>query len=284
LRMLVSRGYSSEGAAGFKLKIEETFTYRISGGRFEEPFVVNNIVSLVADGCLDPLQTQDGRMIASNLSTPITVEGEPVALVIVDSFENEVFTEDDLELMGYLKIQAELALTNLKLYQDALRLSRYDHLTEVFNRGYFDKVLDDFIERTQGQFHLFTFVIMDLDGLKVVNDQLGHHEGDFRLKGFAEKIQTLLEEEDIVGRYGGDEFVAVFFGKDQERVIQQMNGIMEEMGKTERCCSFSFGTAQYPTEGTTHEELVRVADRKLYAHKRAKNFGRRKEDHGNQHQ
>lgn len=285
LKMLVSRGYRSEGVESFKLKVEETFTYRVSGGRFEEPFIVNHIAEMVEDGCLKPLLTQDGRHIASNLSTPIRVEGEAVALVIVDSFENEVFTEDDVELMSYLKAQAELALTNLKLYQDTLRLSRYDHLTGIYNRGYFDRVLGDFIAEAQERPRAFTFVIMDLDGLKVVNDRFGHREGDFRLQAFTHMISAVLGKEDIVGRYGGDEFVAVFFGKTEEEVHCLVKGVMEKLGKEpELHCSFSFGTARYPEDGNSHEELVRVADRKLYAHKRTKNFGRRREDHGNNNQ
>lgn len=285
LRMLVSRGYSKDGAEDFKLKIEETFTYRISGGCFEEPFIVNHIHQLVSDGCLKPLTTQDGRMIASNLSTPIKVEGEPVALVIVDSFEDEVFTSEDIELMGYLKVQAELALTNLKLYQDTLRLSRYDHLTGVCNRGYFDSVLGALIERTAGLPHRFTFVMMDLDGLKSVNDQLGHREGDFRLQEFSRMFQKILGEEDILGRYGGDEFVAVFFGKAEEEVRQSVDRLLQVISEgSDRYCSFSYGMAQYPEEGSNLEELVRRADRRLYVHKKEKYFGRRREDRGDTHQ
>lgn len=284
LRMLVSRGYSTEGVETFKLKIEETFTYRISGGRFEEPFIVNDIVRLVDDGCQKPLLTPEGRMIESNLSTPITVEGEPVALVIVDSLENNVFTEDDLELMGYLKLQAELALTNLKHYQDVLRLSRYDHLTGTYNRGYFDKLLEESMVCAGPKAAPFTFVIMDMDGLKAVNDRLGHREGDLRLQSFADRFRKVLGAEDLLGRYGGDEFVAVFYGKEQEAVAEQLKTLMGEMAGNCSCCSFSFGTAQYPLDGTTHEELVRTADGRLYTHKRTKNFTRRQEDHGNQHQ
>lgn len=285
LRMLVSRGYSDADAGSFRLKIEETYTYRVSGGQFEEPFVVNHIPKLVEDGCLEPLVTLDGRVIASNLSTPITVEGEPVALVTVDSYEDEVFTDDDLELMGYLKVQAELALSNLKLYQETLRLSRYDHLTGVYNRGYFDKILDGVLLRTAGISHRFTFVIMDLDGLKVVNDLQGHREGDSRLQAFVKMFQRILGEEDIMGRYGGDEFVAVFFNQDQSTVHELVNSIVEELSlQPDRYCSFSYGTAQYPTEGKVTEDLVRMADRRLYEQKKTKNFGRRRADRGNKNQ
>ncbi len=285
LRILVTRGYGDEGAEAFKLKIEETFTYRISGGKFEEPFVVNHIPSLVKDGCLEPLVTAEGRAIGSNLSTPIKVEGEPVALVIVDSYDDEVFTDDDIELMGYLKVQAELALTNLKLYQETLRLSRYDHLTGIYNRGYFDKVLGEVMARTLHHPHRLTLVIMDLDGLKVVNDQHGHREGDFRLQAFADAFKRTLGEGDIMGRYGGDEFVAAFFCKDPEDVARSVENVLAELNSApEHFCSFSYGTAQYPAEGKTPEELVRVADRKLYEHKKTKYFGRRRADYGDQNQ
>lgn len=285
LRMLVSRGYSTEGVDAFKLKVEETFTYRISGGCFEEPFVVNHIPQLVADGCLKPLTTLDGRMIASNLSTPIKVEGDPVALVIVDSFDDEVFTAEDMELMGYLKVQAELALTNLKLYQETLRLSRFDHLTGVYNRGHFDTLLKAFLERPVELPHRFTLVIMDLDGLKTVNDRLGHREGDLRLQAFAQRFRGIMREEDILGRYGGDEFIALFFEKDQQLVCSLVDTITAELGQNPAAyCSFSYGTAHYPEDGKTHEDLVRIADRKLYTHKRDKYFGRRREDYGNQNQ
>lgn len=282
LRMLTSRGYTSEGAESFKLKIEDTYTYRISGGRFEDPFIVNHIQEMVEDGCLEPLRMEDGRMIASNLSTPIRLDGEPVALVIVDSVEDKVFTGEDIELMGYLKAQAELALMNLKLYQDTLRMSRYDHLTGVYNRGYFDRIFEELINRGRRS---FSFVIMDLDGLKSVNDRLGHREGDISLKTFVSQMRKALNPEDILGRYGGDEFVAIMPVVSRRLVEKRVAAVMSLLDNTpEPACSFSYGVAEYPEDGATLVEVVRIADKRLYEHKRTKKFSRRREDRGNQDQ
>lgn len=285
LRMLTAVGYRSEGMDGFRLKIEETFTYRVSGGRFEEPFVVNHIQQLVQEGCLKPLITLDGRMIASNLSTPIRVEGEPVALIIVDSLSDEAFTPEDLELMGYLKRQAELALTNLKLYQDTLRLSRYDPLTGAFNRGYFDRVVEELIHIGGAEPIPFVFVIMDLDGLKAVNDRLGHREGDVSLKTFTDRLSAVLQPEDMLGRYGGDEFVAVLFESTENQVRSRLDPVVSALhSEPEPVCSFSYGLAAFPQDGDTLDELVRTADRRLYEHKRTKKFNRRKDDRGDKNQ
>lgn len=285
LRLLAQVGYREDGADSFRLKIEETFTYRVSGGRFEEPFIVNHIPQLVQEGCLKPLTTLSGDMIASNLSTPIQVAGEPVALIIIDSLSDGAFTQEDLQLMGYLKRQAEMALTNLKLYQETLHLSRFDPLTGAFNRGYFDRVVEELILMTADDPIPFAFVIMDLDGLKAVNDRLGHREGDVSLKTFADRMRSLLAPEDMLGRYGGDEFVAVFFELTEKQVTARMEPLVRALAaEPEPVCSFSYGVAAYPSEGASLDELVREADRRLYENKRTKKFNRRKDDRGDQNQ
>lgn len=282
LHMLASRGYDSEGSESFLMKIEDSFTYRVSGGLFEEPFIVNHIKELVKDGCMKPLKLLDGREIDSNLSTPIRLDGDPVALVIVDSVEDQVFTGEDIELMGYLKSQAELVLMNLKLYQDTLRMSRYDHLTEVFNRGYFDRIFEALIEEAPRS---FSFIIMDLDGLKAVNDQHGHREGDLSLKTFVSTIRKALDPEDILGRYGGDEFVAIMPAASREMAENRIAAVVSLLDSApEPACSFSYGVAEYPTDGASLVELVRISDKRLYEHKRSKKFSRRCDDRGNQNQ
>ncbi len=282
LHMLASRGYDSKGAESFLMKIEDSFTYRVSGGLFEEPFIVNHIKELVKDGCMKPLKLLDGREIDSNLSTPIRLDGDPVALVIVDSVEDQIFTEEDIELMGYLKSQAELVLMNLKLYQDTLRMSRYDHLTEVFNRGYFDRIFE---ERIEAGAQTFSFVIMDLDGLKAVNDRFGHREGDLSLKTFVSTMNGVLDPEDVLGRYGGDEFVAIMPGRSGKLAEMRVSAVASLLDKApEPACSFSYGIAEYPADGASLVELVRTADNRLYEHKRSKKFSRRSDDRGNQNQ
>jgi diguanylate cyclase (GGDEF)-like protein len=117
--------------------------------------------------------------------------------------------------------------------------------------------------------------MLDLDGLKFVNDTYGHSAGDFYITQFAERLKRESEENGIVARLGGDEF-ALFFGMVEsiDSVSQKVHEIVE---KTEGELHFestklniraSAGVAIFPDDGTELEALMVVADTRLYENKR----------------
>lgn len=261
------RGYVSGGKEQFRIRVEDTFVYHQSQGMFSSPGIINDIQQKVRAGTPDTIETTAGGAVESCISVPILVDGDRMALINVDSFQNHAFNQEDLEFLSFLKAQAELALTNMKLYRDTLRLSRYDTLTGACNRRYFEEQLDALTEGGEP----FVFAIMDMDGLKSVNDLQGHREGDRSITAFAECVQQCLEPYDVFGRYGGDEFVAVFRKQSPEQVAEKLDCARRLLVERHAlCCSFSYGICQYPLEGATVDQLVRIADQRLYDSKRTR--------------
>jgi diguanylate cyclase (GGDEF)-like protein len=139
------------------------------------------------------------------------------------------------------------------LQADALR----DSLTGVGNRRAFDLALAKERARAERHQRFFSVAMIDLDGLKVVNDTQGHAAGDARLDGVAKHLVAACRRIDAPYRIGGDEFVVLMPETDSAGA----NAFVARLGRT-TIPAFSAGTATFPADGF---ELLRVADSRLYA-------------------
>jgi diguanylate cyclase (GGDEF)-like protein len=154
----------------------------------------------------------------------------------------------------------------------AIRMSTVDSLTGLYNRSYLFAALEREIARGDRSGRAFCLVMLDLDDLKAVNDRFGHVAGDQVLRGVADVVRNGVRKIDTAARYGGDEFVAVLPGADEEgakRVIDRLHSrLAEDRVKPE--LATSAGIAVYPRDGSTATTLLSAADRALYqvkAHK-----------------
>ena len=126
-------------------------------------------------------------------------------------------------------------------------------------------------EREQSQFAL---MFLDLDGFKLVNDQLGHNVGDDLLKDVARRLQALVRGSDTVARVGGDEFIFILNdpqGQDEitsvaNRIVSSINEPVEVLGEVLQV-GVSIGIAMFPADGHTSVNLIRNADTAMYAAK-----------------
>jgi diguanylate cyclase (GGDEF)-like protein len=165
-----------------------------------------------------------------------------------------------------------------QLNQRLEELSITDELTGLFNRRHFLNRLQEEILRSQRQGHPLCLVMSDLDHFKQVNDTLGHQAGDEALKRYAAWLKTGVRRVDLVGRYGGEEFVVLLVDCGLNRgvmVAEKLRRLVAERSASPPFDALggftvSMGVAQLGEQGG-HRELIQAADRALY---RAKAAGR----------
>lgn len=174
----------------------------------------------------------------------------------------------------------EILKENKKLLKELHKQATTDHLTGLLNRRALLEALRKEVERIKGSNRKNTLCLcfMDLDNFKLINDTLGHAEGDKVLKAFASILRETLKSYDIVGRWGGDEFVAGvincenFDNPEICKTCPYYHKILEEVKKIGECYAIplgvSCGVAKIPTETEDLDEALRIADRRLYKAKK----------------
>jgi diguanylate cyclase (GGDEF)-like protein len=158
-------------------------------------------------------------------------------------------------------------------------LADMDALTGIANRRKSTQDLNRFLSLAQRYQQPFSLAILDLDHFKQINDRHGHATGDYVLHQLGELLQTSFRGEDIVGRWGGEEFVIGMYGATQPAALQRLEDIRKVFqARTFHrdrggafAVTFSVGVAQYPQDGTDLQTLYHMADLALY---RAKTAGK----------
>jgi diguanylate cyclase (GGDEF)-like protein len=152
-----------------------------------------------------------------------------------------------------------------------------DPLTGVANRRKSTTTLNHLI-RMASRFHQpFAFCMLDLDNFKRINDTYGHAVGDQVLRRLGKTLLKTFRAEDVVARWGGEEFAVGMFGMSRQDAVQRMTAMLEAFrqelfttpGGIEFRVTFSAGVAQYPEDGIELQSLYRAADTALYQAKRA---------------
>ena len=125
--------------------------------------------------------------------------------------------------------RVERSLGRAKQYKN--KLNR-DKLTGLFNKEYFNKYVTELIKRGRHLEQNYSVAFMDLDDFKYINDNYGHVTGDYVLKDFAFFLQNTLDSEDIVFRFGGDEFIVLFVDKNLDTAYKSMEDARKKLNET----------------------------------------------------
>jgi len=167
------------------------------------------------------------------------------------------------QLFGIVGLMVFLAKNIKQLYKEkkiALTKAYNDPLTGVFNRNILDKMLFDTSD---------CVCLIDLDNLKIVNDRFGHFDGDVMLKQFVAVTKTYLRQEDIIIRFGGDEFLLVIkncSSKQTKIIIKRIKNEFKEVSYL-KMGSFSFGVTKH--SGNIDDDIL-IADTLMYDMKKNK--------------
>lgn len=176
-------------------------------------------------------------------------------------------------------IVAAMALRHLAI-GDVLRASlereaSCDPLTELYNRRYVFGVIENELKRFRRYGDRFSLILIDADYFKRVNDTLGHDAGDAALRYIASVCVQSVRETDVVGRFGGEEFLIVLPHTDKteaavvaERIRQAMHQRKFEWQRRAVTITLSLGVAEASAGAASFDELLKVVDQALYAAKR----------------
>ncbi|MGC0774916.1 MAG: diguanylate cyclase [Candidatus Acidiferrum sp.] len=173
------------------------------------------------------------------------------------------------EIIGCIGVG--LDITKRKRTEEQVRYeATHDALTGLSNYREFMDTLFRELRRAERSHHSFTVLLLDMDDLKLINDQQGHLTGNKALTRLAKVMKEQCRVTDLAARYGGDEFAVLLIDSDQpmaEHMAQRIEACVRDDGEVPSI-SVSIGMAVYPGDGRTTQELLEAADRQLYGRKK----------------
>ena len=181
-------------------------------------------------------------------------------------------TAQFFEVVGYIVVLGGALLDNAKLFDQVSRLAISDPLTGLANYRRLLEVMELELQRVQRSGRGFAVVLLDLDGLKKINDNHGHLVGSQALKRLAHVLRLHCRGMDTAARYGGDEFALVLPEAEEIVALQVTVRIRKRLWEDGQSpqISVSAGVAIYPRDGFTIEKLLNSADEALYSMKAGK--------------
>jgi diguanylate cyclase (GGDEF)-like protein len=243
-------------------------------------FVAERATPVLLPSAGGPRSSRNEPSFPVAIAVPLYSEDRIMAVLATYRHDPEArFTPEDLETVVFLAEQGGVAIENVRLHEEAQRLSLTDGLTGTWNRRYFQMQFRQVLATATRFERPFSVLMLDLDHFKQLNDKHGHQRGDAILIEFSQRVKHTLREVDTFARYGGEEFICLLSETDSEGAtttgakireaikLQPFGGIGDEPVYV----TVSIGIASYPEHGNSFHELVETADRALY---RAKESGR----------
>jgi diguanylate cyclase (GGDEF)-like protein/PAS domain S-box-containing protein len=256
--------------------------------RQSRPYIVENAKGKL----ICPHVEGKGEAFLPYFCIPLTAQGKTIGLLHIKN--NTLKGADTIRVPGpeerrafqsrfrlaiHFSERVALALSNFRLSEILRQQSIRDPLTGLYNRRYMEETLEREISRAARSGSSVGIVMLDIDHFKEFNDSLGHEAGDVMLKALGTYLMAQVRREDIVCRYGGEEFLIILPGSRLEVAKQRAGKLRENISllkpqygnKTLGPITLSFGLALFPSDGKTAERIVHAADEALL---RAKRTGR----------
>jgi len=238
---------------------------------------------LVQDAHIDPRagtfgDVPESQAMASSIIAPLLMGGKSLGAISLDSYHKYAFSQADLRLLVSFATTATTAIQNAQLHSEVQKQAITDTLTTLYNRRGFEELGRREVERALRFGRPLSALMLDIDFFKQVNDIYGHQIGDQVLSGFAQRCSQELRQIDLLGRYGGDEFVALLPETELEgarQVAERLRTLVSQVTFAASAVpvkiTMSVGVAALGEGVKDLDGLVKAADQALY---RAKRSGR----------
>lgn len=258
---------AKEPGAGVKEKKGDEYDQWVL--RRSQPLLVDDVKSDFR------FSAEPGAGFRSLCLVPLVSERKVFGVLHLRAAEPAAFHTDDLRFLDILADMSAVSLRNVLLYEKTKELSIVDSLTECHLFRYVQERLSEEVQRALRGRTPVAVIMADIDHFKNYNDEFGHTAGDTVLKAVAEVLRSSVGSADIVGRYGGEEFVLVLPQKNfkeafaiAESIRKKAEQKTHDLRRESRKVTLSLGVAVFPEDGTTKEELIWKADKNLYEAKR----------------
>jgi len=211
------------------------------------------------------------ELFSSLIAAPLISGDKVIGVLRMDSREMGHFSQYDLRLLDIVSQTASIALENAILYKRLNELAITDGLTNLYVQKFFKERLSKEIKRSIKAKTPFAVMIMDIDNFKDFNDRYGHLAGDIVLKHISSILMSNLAGGDIAARYGGEEFACMLLGKDINKACNFAEKLRKVISSTpimlrrkDSYISVSIGISSCPQDSNLQEDLIRIADKRMY--------------------
>lgn len=232
------------------------------------------------DALVDPRTDRAACMrlgLRSMVVVPLRHQGETVGVLKAMSSRVAHFSERHIALLGLLSDLVGAAMYFATRYAPGALFHKatHDGLTDLPNRALFLDRLRSSLSQAVRDGQPLAVLMLDMNGLKPINDTHGHRAGDAALLEFSRRLTAGVRQSDTAARMGGDEFAVMLrplaaaggLEATMVRLGQQLNGSFQLEGRT-LPLSASIGAARFPEDGYDMGELLELADQRMYRHKR----------------
>ena len=261
----------------------------VGSPRGRSPFTVSNaaieamashrpIAMLASDPTLSPAERERfaTMQLGSIILAPLHIGAHAYGMLLVGSRSIQPFRERHFRFIEEIAAQSALAIDRARLIDALTARADHDGLTGLLNHRAIQERLDHLLEQANDEKRTISILMVDLDGFKLFNDTYGHLVGDRYLREAAGHMVAAIGDQGLLGRYGGDEFMAVLPNGGPDEAADCARAILERI----RMAAFviddvrlpiqlSIGAATYPLQGRSRRALIERADTSMYVAKDA---------------